>query len=289
MKKTINKLLKGFMILPLFLLVGCNKANNDNIHLLTREQGSGTRGAFIEIFKIEEKNENGEKIDMTSPNAEETNSTSVMITTVATNPSAIGYISLGSMNEDVKAVKIDGAAASKENVKNGTYLVTRPFNIVVKEGLSSEAQDFVNFILSTQGQSIVEEMGYVSVDQTKDYVQENVSGKVVVAGSSSVTPVMQKLQEVYMKMNKNVKVEVQQSDSTTGINNAIEGICDIGMSSREVKESEMNKGVTSIKIAIDGIAVIVNQENELDELTSQQVYDIFTGQITKYSEVSNRE
>ena len=233
------------------------------ITVLSREDGSGTRGAFIELFGIEQKNDAGEKEDMTTDDAQITNSTSVMMTTVQGNPKAIGYISLGSLDESVvKAVEIDGAAPTVENVKAGTYKVVRPFNIATKGEASEVAQDFINFIMSADGQKIVSENGYITIDDAAPaYAASGVSGKVVVGGSSSVTPVMEKLKEAYMALNPDVTVEVQQSDSTTGMTSAIDGAYDIGMASRELKDSELEAGLTPTVIAQDGIAVIVNKEN----------------------------
>lgn len=257
------------------------------ITVLSREDGSGTRGAFIELFGIEQKNDAGEKEDMTTDDAQITNSTSVMMTTVQGNPKAIGYISLGSLDESVvKAVEIDGAAPTVENVKAGTYKVVRPFNIATKGEASEAAQDFINFIMSADGQKVVSENGYITVDDTAPaYTASGVSGKVVVGGSSSVTPVMEKLKEAYMALNPDVTVEVQQSDSTTGMTSAIDGAYDIGMASRELKDSELEAGLTPTVIAQDGIAVIVNKENALTGLTSEQVLSIYTGETTDWSEL----
>lgn len=255
------------------------------ISVISREDGSGTRGAFIELTGVEEKNEAGEKVDNTVDTAEITNSTAVMMTTVAGNKSSIGYISLGSLDDSVKAVEVDGVAPSAEAVKDGSYKVARPFNIVTKDGLSETAQDFINFIMSDEGQAVVEENGYVSQGSTGAFDGGKVSGKITVAGSSSVTPVMEKLAEAYKAINSNVEIEVQQSDSTTGVTSAIEGICDIGMASRELKDEETSQGVTATVIAMDGIAIIVNKENPVSALTTQQVKDIYTGAVTDWSEL----
>lgn len=255
------------------------------ISVISREDGSGTRGAFIELTGVEEKNEAGEKVDNTVDTAEITNSTAVMMTTVAGNKSSIGYISLGSLDDSVKAVEVDSVAPSAEAVKDGSYKVARPFNIVTKDGLSETAQDFINFIMSDEGQAVVEENGYVSQGSTGAFDGGKVSGKITVAGSSSVTPVMEKLAEAYKAINSNVEIEVQQSDSTTGVTSAIEGICDIGMASRELKDEETYQGVTATVIAMDGIAIIVNKENPVSALTTQQVKDIYTGAVTDWSEV----
>lgn len=255
------------------------------ISVISREDGSGTRGAFIELTGVEEKNEAGEKVDNTVDTAEITNSTAVMMTTVAGNKSSIGYISLGSLDDSVKAVEVDSVAPSAEAVKDGSYKVARPFNIVTKDGLSETAQDFINFIMSDEGQAVVEENGYVSQGSTGAFDGGKVSGKITVAGSSSVTPVMEKLAEAYKAINSNVEIEVQQSDSTTGVTSAIEGICDIGMASRELKDEETSQGVTATVISMDGIAIIVNKENPVSALTTQQVKDIYTGAVTDWSEL----
>ena len=259
-----------------------------DITIVSREDGSGTRGAFIELLGIEEKDANGNKVDNTTEDAKITNSTSVMMTTVAGDENAIGYISLGSLNDTVKAVKIDGAEASAENVANDTYKVSRPFNIITTDKLSDAAKDFENYILSSDGQQIVEDNGYIKVaDDAKAYEQSDAEGKVVVAGSSSVTPVMEKLKEAYEKANGGkITVEVQQSDSTTGITSAAEGICDIGMASRELKDEETTENLTATEIARDGIAVVVNNDNDVDELTSDQVKAIFTGETTDWEDLA---
>ena len=255
------------------------------ITVVSREDGSGTRGAFIELFGIEEKDASGKKIDNTTEDANITNSTEVMMQTVAGNPAAIGYTSLGALNSSVKALKVDGAEATVANVKSGSYKVTRPFNIATKESVSEAATDFINFILSAEGQKVVEDKGYISEGNKGAFKSSGASGKVVVGGSSSVTPVMEKLIEAYKKVNANVTIELQQSDSTTGMTQAGDGTVDIGMASRELKDSEKSKGLKGTKIAIDGIAVIVNKDNSLDSITSEQVKSIFTGKVTDWSQV----
>ncbi|MCD8084177.1 MAG: substrate-binding domain-containing protein [Clostridiales bacterium] len=256
------------------------------ITVVSREDGSGTRGAFIELFGIEQKNDAGEKVDMTTEDAEITNSTAVMMTTVSGNKEAIGYVSLGSLNDTVKAVKIDGVVASADNVKSGDYKISRPFNIVTLDtGISDVAQDFINFILSDEGQAVVEGNGYISEGSTGAFETNGAAGKVVVAGSSSVTPVMEKLKEAYAAVNADANIEVQQSDSTTGVTSAIQGVCDIGMASRELKDSETEQGVSSTVIAIDGIAMIVNHDNTIDELSSEDVLNIYTGEITDWADI----
>ncbi len=254
------------------------------ISVNSREDGSGTRGAFVELFGVEEKAADGTKVDNTTVDANITNSTSVMMTSVAGDPYAIGYISLGSLNDTVKAVKIDGAEATTENVANGSYKVARPFNIVTKDGLSDVAQDFVDYIMSAEGQDIIEQNGYIKIDQNAAaYAGSKPEGKIVVAGSSSVSPVMEKLKEAYLAVNTNADIEIQTSDSTTGITSTQEGICDIGMASRDLKDTETDVKATTI--AQDGIAVIVNNANPVENLTSEQVKSIFTGETTVWADV----
>lgn len=257
------------------------------ISVLSREDGSGTRGAFIELFGIEEKDADGNKVDNTTLTAEITNSTSVMMTTVAGNEAAIGYISLGSLDNSVKALKIDGAEASAENVKNGSYKAARPFNVVYKEDQLSElGNDFLSFIMSDEGQAVIEENGYVSQGSEGAYKGTGVSGTITVSGSSSVTPVMEKLKEAYASVNPEAKIEVQQNDSSTGIADTISGMCDIGMASRELKEEEASQGITPLVIAMDGIAVIVNKSNTAENLSSEQIKAIFTGETTVWGDLS---
>ena len=255
-----------------------------SITVLSREDGSGTRGAFIELFGIEKKDTSGKKVDYTTDEAAITNSTAVMLASVAGDNYAIGYVSLGSLNDSVKAVKIDGADATISNINNGSYKISRPFNIAVKEGLTPVAQDFVNFILSDKGQKVIAANKYIQV-AAKSYISSKASGKIVVAGSSSVSPVMEKLIEAYKSENPNAKIELQTSDSTTGVTNAINGTCDIGMASRSLKDSEKSKGVQEVTIAIDGIAVIVNKSNPTENLSKAQVEQIFTGKTLKWNEV----
>lgn len=261
------------------------QAGGQTIHVVSREDGSGTRGAFIELFGIEQKDANGAKADHTIETAEITNSTSVMMQTIAGNEAAIGYISLGSLNDSVKALKVDGAEATVDNVKSGDYKVSRPFNIVTKDGRSDAAEDFIAFIMSDEGQAVVEEEGYVSQGSQGAFKGGNVKGEVKISGSSSVTPVMEKLAEAYQAVNKNVTVSVQQSDSTTGITDAAEGVSDIGMASRALTDEELASGVSAQAIALDGIAVIVNLNNDLTEITSDSVLKIYTGEITTWADV----
>ena len=252
------------------------------IAVYSREDGSGTRGAFIELFGVEEKDESGEKVDNTTEEAIITNSTDVMLTSVAGDTYAIGYVSLGSLNDTVKAVKIDGAEATVENIKSGTYKIARPFNIATKGEVSEAAQDFINYIMSGDGQKVISDNGYIGDDSAAAFESNGAEGKVVVGGSSSVSPVMEKLIEAYKAVNANVEIELQTSDSTTGMTGAADGTLDIGMASRELKDSETEAGLTATKIAMDGIAVIVNQENPAEDLSSDTVKGIFTGGTTTW-------
>lgn len=257
------------------------------ISVYSREDGSGTRGAFVELFGIEQKDANGDKVDMTTLAAAITNSTAVMMTSVAGDPNAIGYISLGSLDDTVKAVSIDGVAPTAAAVKDGSYAIARPFNIVTKGELAASAADFLAFIMSAEGQAVVSDNNYIAIDDAAaPFASNGASGKVVVAGSSSVTPVMEKLAEAFHAANPQVTVEVQQSDSTTGVNMVLDGTCDIGMASRDLKDSETGAGVQSTAIALDGIAVIVAPQSSVDNLTSQQVCDIYTGAVTNWADVA---
>ncbi len=255
------------------------------ISVYSREDGSGTRGAFVELFGIEQKNDAGEKVDYTTVEAIITNSTDVMMTSVAGDTYGIGYISLGSLNDTVKAVKIDGADATVENIKAGTYTVARPFNIATAGEVSEAAQDFINFIMSTEGQAIVSEKGYISVAGTESFTSNGAAGKVVIGGSSSVAPVMEKLIEAYLAINTGAEIELQSSDSSTGMGQTADGTLDIGMASRDIKDSELEAGLIGTTIAMDGIAVIVNHENPVEDLSSEAVKTIFMGEAYEWSEV----
>ncbi|HCJ75345.1 MAG TPA: phosphate ABC transporter substrate-binding protein [Roseburia sp.] len=260
--------------------------NSETINVQSREDGSGTRGAFIELFGIEEKDADGNKIDNTTEEANITNSTEVMLTSVAGDEYAIGYVSLGSLNDTVKALKIDGAEATADNIKAGTYKIARPFNIATKGDATGLAADFINYIMSDEGQKVIEDNGYISQGSNGAFTSDGSTGKIVVAGSSSVTPVMEKLIEAYKAINKDAEIELQESDSTTGMTAAMEGTCDIGMASRELKESETEGGLTAQVIAMDGIAVVVNNSNPMDEMSSDNVKDIFIGAVTTWDEVA---
>lgn len=258
--------------------------SSSDITIVSREDGSGTRGAFVELFGIEEEKD-GEKVDMTTQEAQITNSTSVMMTTVAGDEYAIGYVSLGSLDDSVKALKIDGAEATAENIKSGAYKVSRPFNIATKADLDNEvAKDFIAYILSEEGQAVVADNGYIPLDDVKPFEGTNPEGKAVVGGSSSVSPVMEKLIEGYKAINSKAEIELQTTDSTTGITSAIDGSYDIGMASRELKDEEASK-LTGQVIATDGIAVVVNNDSTVDELTSDNVKAIYTGEALTWDEV----
>ncbi len=285
-KKTVG-MLAGMAVLGAALTCCGNSAGGATgaISVVSREDGSGTRGAFVELCGVEDADGN----DATVSSAEITNSTAVMMQTVEGNASAIGYISMGSLgnNDKIKAVQINGVDATPANVSNGSYVVSRPFNIVTKsDGISDAAQDFINYILSDEGQAIVEQEDFIQIDASGAYKSNGTTGKTIsVAGSSSVTPVMQVLAEKYEAVSGN-KVEVNQSDSSTGVSSAIDGTCDIGMASRELKDSETSQGVVSTVIAVDGIAVIVNSENTVTNLTLDQVGQIYKGELTEWSQVT---
>lgn len=284
-KKLVGIAVSACVIFSAFTSCTEEKWNkNSSINVLSREDGSGTRGAFIELFGVEKKNAQGKKVDYTTDEASITNSTAVMLTTVAGNKYAIGYVSLGSLSSSVKAVKIDGVSATVDNINNGSYKIARPFNVAVRNNLSNVAQDFLNYILSSDGQNIIAANKYIKVPAANSYKASGISGKIVVAGSSSVSPVMEKLIEAYKALNPSVQIELQTSDSTTGVINAIDGTCDIGMASRALKDSEKEKGVREVTIAIDGIAVIINNDNPVESLKKSDVEGIFTGKINSWSE-----
>lgn len=276
--KRIFALILGTVIMAA-TFASCGNNGSDTITVVSREDGSGTRSAFVELMGILQDDK-----DMTYERAEISNSTSVVMSTVAGNANAIGYISLGSLNDSVKAVNVDGVEATVDNIKSGSYKVSRPFNIATKDDLSDLAKDFINFILSTDGQAIVAE-DYIALDATESYTPSGLTGKITLAGSTSVSPLMEQLAAAYKELNPDVTIEIQQSGSSAGIQSAIEGVCDIGMASREIKEDEINAGLTPTVIALDGIAVIVNNDNEVSDLTSEQIKNIYTGEVTSWSDV----
>ena len=255
-----------------------------DITVVSREDGSGTRGAFIELFGVEVKNDDGTKKDMTTKEAIIAKQTDVMMTNVVGDDYAIGYISLGSLNDTVKAVEIDGVVPTSDNVKNGSYTVSRPFNIATKGEPTGLAKDFIDFIMSADGQEVVGK-SYIAIDDNAPTYSGSGSGKIVVAGSSSVTPIMEKLKEAYIAINSGATIEIQMSDSSAGITAAIDGTCDIGMASRDLKDSELEQ-LTGAQIALDGIAVIINHANPAQSLSAEQVRAIFTGEILKWSEIN---
>lgn len=272
-------------------ITACSNGNgesfdvSESITVVSREDGSGTRGAFIELFGVQVKGEDGTKTDMTAKSAVIVSKTGVMLTTVAGNPYAIGYVSLGSLNDTVKALSIDGVAATAENVKNGTYKIARPFIIATKGEVEGLKKDFMDFILSKEGQEIVTEGGYIAIDENAaSYALSKPSGKITIAGSSSVTPIMEKLVEAYLVLNTNATIEIQMSDSSAGMTGAMDGTCDIGMASRDLKDTELAE-LTPVSIALDGIAVIVNTANTLDNMTSEQIKSTFIGESTVWEDI----
>ena len=279
-------------VMAVTTLVSCGGGGDDkkaaelpsgDITVVSREDGSGTRGAFTELVGVVDKDDN----DITVKSAEITNSTSVMMQTVAGNDKSIGYVSLGSLSEDVKAIKVDGVEPTVENIKSGDYKVARPFNIVTKEsGISKLAEDFQKYILSEEGQKTIEDEGYIREDKAEAYKPSGLKGKITLAGSTSVAPVMEVLAENYKKLNDGVEIEIQQSGSSAGIEAAIKGVCDIGMASRELKDSETKEGLKSTKIALDGIAVIVNNNNGIEDIATETVQKIYTGEIKTWEDVA---
>ena len=270
------------IVLALVLTCAVAFAAEGPITVTSREDGSGTRGAFVELTGVEQ-----DDVDMTTVDAVITNSTAVMLTSVAGDPAAIGYVSMGSLNETVKAVSVDGNAATVEGIKDGSYTLARPFVVTTYGEVGEIAQDLLNYIMSAEGQAIINEEGYIAIDDAAEaYTAAGVSGEITVGGSSSVTPVMEKLAEAYMALNPDVTVVVQQSDSTTGVTGTIEGTVDLGMASRALKAEEEEQGVVGTTIAMDGIAVIVNLENDTENLTTEQIMNIYTGAITDWSELA---
>lgn len=284
MKKTISLVLG--LVLGAGLITGCSQGGGlDIINVVSREDGSGTRGAFVEIVGILEKDSQGNENDNTYEEAVVQNGTDAVMTTVSSDENAIGYISLGSLNETVRALKIDDVEAKSENLQNGSYKISRPFNIAHRADASSLAVDFSKFILSAEGQSIVAEEGYVEINtDLESYDGSGQEGNLVVAGSTSVSPVMEKLAEKYEALNPEASVEIQSTGSSAGMQSAIEGSSDIGMASRDLKDSEKEELLYEA-IAIDGIAVIVNKENPYESASLDKIKSIYTGEITSWNEI----
>lgn len=281
--------------LAVVMLAGCGSSTGTNgndafdtsvdITVISRESGSGTRGAFVELTGVESKNDAGEKVDNTTDEAQVVNSTAVVLTTVANDPYAIGYISLGALNDTVKAVSVDDEEPTVENIKSGDYTLSRPFNVATKgESDNPVVKDFMAYIMSEEGQTIVSEEGYIPLDDVKPFEGTNPKGHIVVGGSSSVSPVMEKLIEAYMAVNTNADVEIQTSDSTTGMTNTIGGSYDIGMASRELKQEELDSGLVNTVIATDGIAMIVNKENTVEDLSKDTIKGIYAGELTTWAD-----
>ena len=301
MKDTMNKRMIGTLLAGVLMtsrLAGCMgntktdsadasapSAPSGTISVVSREDGSGTRGAFVELTGVQVE-ENGNKVDKTTPDAIIANQTEVMMQNVSSDANAIGYSSMGSLNDSVKAVPVDGVDATTDNVLSGDYSLSRPFNIVLKGDAEGVAADFIKFILSKDGQQVVQDAGYIQIDSNAEAFESDGSkGEITVAGSSSVSPVMEKLKEAYEAVNPDAKITIETSDSTTGINSTAEGVCDIGMASRELSDEE-SADLDSMQIALDGIAVIVNPENAVENLTTEQVRQIFTGEITDWADVA---
>ena len=278
--------MKKFAAILLSLVLTLTVALADSIYVVSREDGSGTRAAFIELTGVEQKDADGNKVDMTTVEAAVYSGTSEVKTTVSQDIAAIGYISLGALNDTVKAVKVDGAEATVDNVKAGTYKLSRPFNIATKGEPTGVAKDFINFILSKKGQAVVTDNKYIAVDDNAAaFTSDGSSGQIAVGGSSSVSPVMEKLIEAYKAVNPNASIDLQTSDSTSGMTGAMDGTFAIGMASRELKDEEAAQ-LTGTAIALDGIAVIVNPANTIDELSMDQIKSIYVGDITDWGDLA---
>ena len=275
-----KKFFAGLLMSAALLLTACGGGTNDSITVIAREEGSGTRSAFVELSGVEQ-----DDVDRTTPKAETNSSTAVVLQSVAGNKSAIGYISLGALSNEVKALAVDGVSPSVDTVNDGSYALARPFNVATCGQISDAAQDFLNYIMSDEGQQVISDNKYVSTGSKGAFTSTNPSGEVVVAGSSSVSPVMEKLAEAYMALNSNVTVKIQTNDSSTGMQSVAEGLCDIGMASRAIKDSELEKGLTGLTICMDGIAVIVHPDNAVSGLTMEQLCAIFTGETTAWSQI----
>jgi phosphate transport system substrate-binding protein len=290
MKKHLTTVLLLPLIAATLLLFGCGSQDTpfdetNAIHVVTREPGSGTRGAFIEMFTLLAKYDDGRRKDTTTLDAITTNRTDVMLTTIAVDTHAIGYVSMGSLSDTVQAVRINGVEATPDSVKSGNYKASRPFSIITKGEVNDLKKDFIDFILSEEGQAVVTENKYIAVNNQEEPFTGNIpGGRIVVSGSSSVTPVMEKLKENYLALNPNAKIEIQLTDSTAGVRALLEGICDIGMLSRDLSQSEIEEQIDATVIALDGLAVIVSQNNPCRDLTTEEVRQIFSGEYVKWND-----
>lgn len=287
-----RKMMQGLVaVAAAVVLAGCDRGFDPaaEIGLVSREDGSGTRSAFIELTGIQTKGSDGRKIDRTSPTTMIASSTAVALTTVAGDPASLGYLSLGAVNDSVKIVKVDGVAPTREDIAAGRYALVHPFNVVTKgpiEALKPAARDFLNWILSEEGQQIVERAGYLRVSTVIPYTgAASVAGKVVCSGSSSVTPCMEKLKEAYCRTHVGVSIEVQQSDSSSGVGDARDGVCDLGMASRALKGSESGSGLVATPIALDGLAVVVSPLNPIESISKEHLRKAFTGEISTWSQI----
>lgn len=300
MNRKTNKIIAAVLAVAAItatVFAGCSLAKNNSaentsssvgakaagaITVIAREEGSGTRDAFTELMEIVDADGN----DATAASAEITNSTSVMMSTVSGNIQAIGYVSLGSLSDEVKALSLDGISPSTDTVKDGSYKLQRPFNIAYIDGsLSDIAADFISYIMSTEAESVINGEGYIGIDAAESYTASNLSGTVTLAGSTSVAPLMNVLADKYEELNPGAKIEIQESGSSAGIQSAIEGAVDIAMSSRDLKDEEAAV-LKSEKIALDGIAVIVNKQNAVSNITSAQIKSIYTGEITDWEDIN---
>lgn len=256
-----------------------------DIAVFTREDGSGTRGAFIELTGVEQKDADGKKVDRTTEAAAVQSSTNGVMTAVANDATAIGYISLGSLNDTVKAVTVDGVKAGADTVKDGSYTLARPFNLVTNgDATDPVAVDFLAYCLSADGQALATDKGYIG-SEGEAFTSAQPAGKIIVGGSSSVAPLMEKLVEAYKTVNPNAEIEHLTTDSTTGVSGALDGSYTIGLASRELKDSETEAGAKATVLAMDGIAVVVNPENPVENLTVDQIQSIYVGEVTTWDEV----
>lgn len=284
MRRKIYILISVFVLLAILTSCNANKPfdNTSEITVVSREDGSGTRSSFVELFEMELKGDDGSRTDITTNEAVIVNKTGIMLINVESDPYSIGYVSLGSLDDSVKALKIDGVSPTSENIMSGEYTISRSFNIATKGAPNELAADFIKFILSREGQNVVSTNYVPVITDAPSYPGNGPEGKIVVAGSSSVTPIMEKLKEAYILLNPKATVEIQQSDSSTGLQGAIDGTCDIAMSSRELKDTEL-ENLESLEIALDGIVLVANSKNPITGLSSEEVRKIFSGEITHWN------